>query len=49
LFLFYLKQITGEAMIVRARSFGSKSQSAQAQGLKTPSCDILIQIGKVTY
>lgn len=31
----------GEAMMSRARSFGSRTQYAQAQALKTPSCDAL--------
>jgi DnaJ family protein B protein 12 len=30
-----------EAMMSRARSFGSRTQYAQAQALKTPSCDAL--------
>jgi DnaJ homolog subfamily B member 12 len=34
-----------EAMMSRARSFGSRSQYAQAQALKTPSCDALYKLG----
>lgn len=33
--------LLGEAMMSRARSFGSRTQYAQAQALKTPSCDTL--------
>uniref|UniRef100_U5EXV9 J domain-containing protein n=1 Tax=Corethrella appendiculata TaxID=1370023 RepID=U5EXV9_9DIPT len=40
-----------EAMMARAKSFGSKSQYAQAQQLKTTSCDVLYRlgVGRVTY
>ncbi|KAG5681715.1 hypothetical protein PVAND_011125 [Polypedilum vanderplanki] len=34
-----------EAMMSRARSFGSRTQYAQAQALKTPSCDALYRLG----
>lgn len=34
-----------EAMMSRARSFGSRTQYAQAQALKTPSCDALYKLG----
>jgi DnaJ family protein B protein 12 len=34
-----------EAMMARARSFGSRSQYAQAQALKMPSCDSLYRLG----
>lgn len=36
-------------MMARARSFGSKSQFAQAQALKVPSCDNLYRIEQMTY
>lgn len=32
-------------MMSRARSFGSRAQYAQAQALKTPSCDALYKLG----
>lgn len=32
-------------MMSRARSFGSRTQYAQAQALKTPSCDALYRLG----
>lgn len=32
-------------MMSRARSFGSRTQYAQAQALKTPSCDALYKLG----
>lgn len=38
-----------EAMMARARSFGSRAQFAQAQGLKMPSCDNLSKIGITRY
>uniref|UniRef100_A0A1B0AV00 J domain-containing protein n=1 Tax=Glossina palpalis gambiensis TaxID=67801 RepID=A0A1B0AV00_9MUSC len=38
-----------EAMMARARSFGSRAQLANAQGLKTPSCDNLSKIGVTRY
>ncbi|XP_075167747.1 dnaJ homolog subfamily B member 12 [Haematobia irritans] len=38
-----------EAMMARARSFGSRAQFAQAQGLKMPSCDNLSKIGVTRY
>uniref|UniRef100_T1PLV8 DUF1977 domain-containing protein n=1 Tax=Musca domestica TaxID=7370 RepID=T1PLV8_MUSDO len=38
-----------EAMMARARSFGSRAQFAQAQGLKMPSCDNLSEIGITRY
>jgi len=34
-----------EAMMSRARSFGSRTQYATAQALKTPSCDALYKLG----
>uniref|UniRef100_A0A182MVM8 J domain-containing protein n=1 Tax=Anopheles culicifacies TaxID=139723 RepID=A0A182MVM8_9DIPT len=34
-----------DAMIGRAKSFGSRSQFQQAQQLKTPSCDALYRLG----
>lgn len=41
--------LKGEAMMARARSFGSRAQFAQAQGLKMPSCDNLSKIGITRY
>lgn len=41
--------LAGEAMMARARSFGSRAQFAQAQGLKMPSCDNLSKIGITRY
>ncbi|XP_055916538.1 dnaJ homolog subfamily B member 12 [Eupeodes corollae] len=38
-----------ESMMARARSFGSRAQLAQAQGLKMPSCDNLYKIGITRY
>ncbi|XP_055380384.1 dnaJ homolog subfamily B member 14-like [Condylostylus longicornis] len=38
-----------EAMISRARTFGSRSQIAQAQALKIPSCENLAKIGLTRY
>uniref|UniRef100_A0A1A9WI20 J domain-containing protein n=1 Tax=Glossina brevipalpis TaxID=37001 RepID=A0A1A9WI20_9MUSC len=38
-----------EAMMARARSFGSRAQLAHAQGLKMPSCDNLSKIGVTRY
>ena len=38
-----------DMMMARARSFGSKTQFAQAQEMKTPSCDNLYRIGKFQY
>ncbi|GAB0098961.1 dnaJ homolog subfamily B member 12 [Sergentomyia squamirostris] len=38
-----------DAMITRAQHFGNKAQFAQAQSLKTPSCDALYRIGRSTY
>uniref|UniRef100_A0A1L8DU48 Putative dnaj molecular chaperone similarity domain protein n=1 Tax=Nyssomyia neivai TaxID=330878 RepID=A0A1L8DU48_9DIPT len=37
-----------DAMMSRAQHFGNKEQLAQAQSLKTPSCDELYRIGKFT-
>lgn len=34
-----------EAMITRAKNFGSRSQFSQAQAIKTPSCDVLYRLG----
>lgn len=38
-----------DMMMARARSFGNKAQFAQAQEMKTPSCDNLYRIGKYNY
>lgn len=40
-----------EAMVARARNYGSRSQFASAQALKTPSCDTLYRlgIGRINY
>ncbi|XP_065367858.1 dnaJ homolog subfamily B member 12 isoform X2 [Calliphora vicina] len=38
-----------EAMMTRARGFGSRAQFAQAQDLKMPSCDNLSKIGITRY
>lgn len=40
----YRERSYREAMLARARTFGSKSQYAQAQNLKTPSCDNLYRL-----
>jgi hypothetical protein len=47
----YFFFITGEAMMARAKNFGSKSQFSYAQGMKTPSCDVLYKlgVGRVNY
>lgn len=41
----YRERTYRESMISRAKTFGSRSQVAQAQQLKTPSCDNLARIG----
>lgn len=41
--------ITGEVMMAKARSFGSKAHLEQAQNMKMPSCENLSRIGLTKY
>lgn len=42
-------KISGEVMMAKARSFGSKAHLEQAQNMKMPSCDNLGKIGLSKY